>query len=203
MNCIELSYLRMGSNVGFCVKDVEPFLIPELHDWSNEQYRLHYITHSTKTQHPVTLKLFIDMSELTFQTTNWRTCIASALALETTQLWRKWDWIMRLQMLSLAPSSRSVDWSEGYLTTLIHTRMKWAGGLSDKMILACLIEVTQFLSWSVPVWHTGLSADHSGRAVWGMNCLRPLEHWDRGFESHSRHGCLCAFILCSCCPLCR
>jgi hypothetical protein len=28
-----------------------------------------------------------------------------------------------------------------------------------------------------------------------MNCLRPLEHWDRGFESHSRHGCLSAFIL--------
>jgi hypothetical protein len=22
-----------------------------------------------------------------------------------------------------------------------------------------------------------------------------LEHWDCGFESHSRHGCLCAFIL--------
>jgi hypothetical protein len=30
-----------------------------------------------------------------------------------------------------------------------------------------------------------------------MNRLRPLEHWDRGFESHSRHGCLCAFILCA------
>jgi hypothetical protein len=29
-----------------------------------------------------------------------------------------------------------------------------------------------------------------------MNCLRQLEHWDCGFESHSRHGCLCAFILC-------
>jgi hypothetical protein len=28
-----------------------------------------------------------------------------------------------------------------------------------------------------------------------MNCLRPLKHWDRGFESQSRHGCLCAFIL--------
>jgi hypothetical protein len=26
-------------------------------------------------------------------------------------------------------------------------------------------------------------SDHSGRAVWGMNCLRSLEHWDRGFES--------------------
>jgi hypothetical protein len=33
--------------------------------------------------------------------------------------------------------------------------------------------------------------------------LRPLEHWNRGFESHLRHGCLCAFILCLCCPVCR
>jgi hypothetical protein len=31
-----------------------------------------------------------------------------------------------------------------------------------------------------------------------MNRLRPL---DRGFESHSRHGCLCAFILCLCCSV--
>jgi hypothetical protein len=22
-----------------------------------------------------------------------------------------------------------------------------------------------------------------------MNCLRPLEHWDRGFEFHSRNRC--------------
>jgi hypothetical protein len=38
---------------------------------------------------------------------------------------------------------------------------------------------------------------------YGMNCLRPLKHWDRGFESHSRHGCLCTFILYLCCPLSR
>jgi hypothetical protein len=25
--------------------------------------------------------------------------------------------------------------------------------------------------------------------------LRLLKHWGRGFKSHSRHGCLCAFIL--------
>jgi hypothetical protein len=29
-----------------------------------------------------------------------------------------------------------------------------------------------------------------------MNRLRSVEHWDRGFESYSRHECLCAFILC-------
>jgi hypothetical protein len=43
------------------------------------------------------------------------------------------------------------------------------------------------------------SADHSGRAVYGMNRLRPLEQWDRGLESHSRYECLCDFILCLCC----
>jgi hypothetical protein len=41
-------------------------------------------------------------------------------------------------------------------------------------------------------------ADHTGREVWGMKSLRPLEHWNLGFESHSRHECLCAFILCLC-----
>jgi hypothetical protein len=55
-------------------------------------------------------------------------------------------------------------------------------------------------------WHrfpvTDLEADNIwyvnrlGRLAWGMNCLRPLKHWDRGIESHSRHGCLFAFILC-------
>jgi hypothetical protein len=34
-----------------------------------------------------------------------------------------------------------------------------------------------------------------------MNCLRPLEHWNRGFESHSRHECLCA-LFCVCVVLC-
>jgi hypothetical protein len=41
-----------------------------------------------------------------------------------------------------------------------------------------------------------LFAGHSGRAVWGMNCLCPLERWDHGFESHSSYGCLSVFILC-------
>jgi hypothetical protein len=31
----------------------------------------------------------------------------------------------------------------------------------------------------------------------------PLKDWDGGFEPQLRHGCLCAFILCLCCPVCR
>jgi hypothetical protein len=38
---------------------------------------------------------------------------------------------------------------------------------------------------------------HGSRAVWNMYCLRSLGSRDRGFESHTRHGCLiCVFILC-------
>jgi hypothetical protein len=34
-----------------------------------------------------------------------------------------------------------------------------------------------------------------------LKYLRSLESWDRGFESHLRHGCLYAFILCLCRPV--
>jgi hypothetical protein len=43
--------------------------------------------------------------------------------------------------------------------------------------------------------HLSGTTDHSGHAVYGMNCLCSLERWDYGFESQSRHGCMCAFIL--------
>jgi hypothetical protein len=29
-----------------------------------------------------------------------------------------------------------------------------------------------------------------------MNNLRSFERWDRGFEPHSRHGCLCVRLFC-------
>jgi hypothetical protein len=31
--------------------------------------------------------------------------------------------------------------------------------------------------------------------------FRPLKHWDRGLEFHTKHGCLSVFILCLCCPV--
>jgi hypothetical protein len=33
-------------------------------------------------------------------------------------------------------------------------------------------------------------ADQGGRVVYGMNYLRPLEHFGSELESHLRHGCL-------------
>jgi hypothetical protein len=56
---------------------------------------------------------------------------------------------------------------------------------------------------TVPVFSlSAISADHSCRAVWGMNHLHPLEHWDRVFESRSRHGYLCVRLFCVCLVLC-
>jgi hypothetical protein len=34
------------------------------------------------------------------------------------------------------------------------------------------------------------------------NCLRPLEHWDHGFKSHSRHEYLYVRLFCVCVVLC-
>jgi hypothetical protein len=31
-----------------------------------------------------------------------------------------------------------------------------------------------------------------------MNCFCSFNFWDRGFESHSRHGCLCMRLFCVC-----
>jgi hypothetical protein len=72
------------------------------------------------------------------------------------------------------------------------------------VVLLGRLEVSTFEDYSTG--NGSLSAmpvNHSGRAVSGMNRLRPLEHWDRGFESHSRHGCVyCVRLFCVCVVLC-
>jgi hypothetical protein len=50
--------------------------------------------------------------------------------------------------------------------------------------------------------HIIVTADHSSRAVWGMNCFRPLEHWSRGFEAH-RGMDVCLRLVCACIVLHR
>jgi hypothetical protein len=49
--------------------------------------------------------------------------------------------------------------------------------------------------WKMPITVTARSK------AWIV--FHSIERWDLGFESHSRHGCLCAFILCLCCSMCR
>jgi hypothetical protein len=85
--------------------------------------------------------------------------------------------------------------------------------LQDYSIVSCIIHtvytwkrnwaVYRMSGWnSLRCWiHTVMSL--KSRAVWGMNSLRSLESWDRGFKSHPRHGCLCAIILCLCCSVCK
>jgi hypothetical protein len=44
----------------------------------------------------------------------------------------------------------------------------------------------------------------SRRSQWsgeGAECLRLIKHWDRGLESHSRHGYMAAHFLRLCCPV--
>jgi hypothetical protein len=53
-------------------------------------------------------------------------------------------------------------------------------------VYVCLIPVTASPPTTVAAWSEVLKY------------LRLLEHWDRGFEPHSRHGCMSAFILCLC-----
>jgi hypothetical protein len=72
-------------------------------------------------------------------------------------------------------------------------------------IIHCKVKVKLSLCllnkrYTMKIWGSeSIAADHSGRAVKGMKCLRSLENWDCGFQSHSRHGCLCV----RCVVLCR
>jgi hypothetical protein len=78
-------------------------------------------------------------------------------------------------------------------TRALHWSLSWARSIPS--YLSKTERSNQGLIWgTIPS-----CADHSSRAVWGMNCVRSLEGWDRGFESHSRHGCLyrvCLFCVC-------
>jgi hypothetical protein len=56
--------------------------------------------------------------------------------------------------------------------------------------------VSYFIALSPP------SADHSGRAVSGINCLLSLERWDRGFEFHLGMD-VCVRLFCVCVVLCE
>jgi hypothetical protein len=58
--------------------------------------------------------------------------------------------------------------------------------------MACYRNIFTLPNFFMIVWFV---ADHRGRAVWGVKCLRLLKHWTRGFESHWRHECLPAFIV--------
>jgi hypothetical protein len=43
-----------------------------------------------------------------------------------------------------------------------------------------------------------ISTDHSSCAVYDMNCRCSPERWDRGYESHARHGCVYSVCVVLC-----
>jgi len=47
-----------------------------------------------------------------------------------------------------------------------------------------------------------VEASPNGRTVWGIYCLWLLKHWNRVFESHSRHRYV-SVLFCVCVVLCR
>jgi hypothetical protein len=67
---------------------------------------------------------------------------------------------------------------------------------STTNIIAMTLLCTRKGHYSNHSKHMPYNADHSGRVVQGMNCLRSLELWDRGIESHSRHGCRRVRLFC-------
>jgi hypothetical protein len=58
-----------------------------------------------------------------------------------------------------------------------------------------VLQYSCFFTFSSIAYHI---ADHGDREVQGINWLRSLERWDRGFESYSRHECLCVRLFCVC-----
>jgi hypothetical protein len=47
------------------------------------------------------------------------------------------------------------------------------------------------VQWMLPRVYRLRNWRSGGRVVWSINCIHLHEHWDCGFESHCRHGCLC------------
>jgi hypothetical protein len=102
---------------------------------------------------------------------------------------------------SLSPGT----WSAVY--TSVRTQGGWTAVMNMHRGADCMRSAILLL---VPLWpathRVPIFVITTGRSQWPRDVrheLSSLERCDRGFESHSRHGCLCAFILCLCCYVCR
>jgi hypothetical protein len=86
-----------------------------------------------------------------------------------------------------------------FIQTLLLFLISWHRYF-HRCLYFCKIMCLSLIAVRFSIWYRRRSLWPRGLS---MNRLRPLKHWDRGFESHLRHGYLCAFILCLCCPVCR
>jgi hypothetical protein len=113
--------------------------------------------------------------------------------------WRKWS-LKRAVPLLLAPC-RARRLFRHFREPCLHIPHSYprAETVVMKMLVKMCGSFVHITHWNVPYCilcgHEHWFAGNRDRSLWGMNCLRPLEHCGRGFESHSRHGCLHAFIL--------
>jgi hypothetical protein len=63
--------------------------------------------------------------------------------------------------------------------------------LQSNLIITFSVTSKRGLNFPTGVFHWSAPG---GRAVYCINYFRPLEHWGREFESHSRHKCLYALL---------
>jgi hypothetical protein len=124
--------------------------------------------------------------------------------LQMSTLWATW-YIFVLMLLSLYESERVSSvvtllicilvvrgFNFGWVTRSLHRDFSWLSAVTPGKFWTVYrpqvrLRPLPYISFTV---HYSLS-----------NCLRPLEAYGRGFESHSTHGCLSTFILCLCCPV--
>jgi hypothetical protein len=88
-----------------------------------------------------------------------------------------------------------LDWSpnQGILPNVCGSRSPLRKAKDRKDCRSQLEKKEEDGSWR-KLHNDELHAGPNGRAVCGTYCFLPFEHWDRGFESHSRHGCVSAFF---------
>jgi hypothetical protein len=114
--------------------------------------------------------------------------VSFSLPLRPDRIWKRPN-LLSDRLLGLFHRKIKRPGSEVYRSRPFHAKVKNVRSYAS-------IEPTSLWSGAYVIKHgDNFTADDSGRGVWVMNRIRSLGRWDRGSESHSRHGCLCAFIL--------
>jgi hypothetical protein len=92
-----------------------------------------------------------------------------------------------------------IDIHTNYILTIVHiTKVSISDAIQEKFIVARIVtngNKSLILTRELDITIYQLTHQIS-RAVSSMKCLRPLKNYDRVFELHLRHVCLCTFILC-------
>jgi hypothetical protein len=115
--------------------------------------------------------------------------------------------------VTLVARWKPIDDSEEHIAPIFRV-LRNVGWLStDYTPLYCKRYFSFFIVFGFILWLLTMCVFHDFSAAVNIMyelcacvCARAalqLQHWDRGLESHWRHGCLCVFILCLRCPVTR